>query len=95
MEENRAIELKNLQIGDEVIISGTDLRYFTILRNPQIRTKKSLYYNTRGAVMYKAIKVEETYRKFLTYSKNISNRTIYYDFNYNNIWLVKRKDDEF
>jgi len=37
MEENRSIKVEDLQIGDEVIVTG--IRYFKILRTPTLRTK--------------------------------------------------------
>jgi hypothetical protein len=55
MEENRSILVKDLQIGDEVIVTG--LRYFKILRNPAIRTKSTSW----GAGGYKSIKCLDMY----------------------------------
>ena len=33
--ENSLIEIKDLQLNDEVLVSGLDLTYFKILRMPQ------------------------------------------------------------
>ena len=89
MEEiNRAIELKDLKVGDEVLVGSSGLRYFVILRAPSLRTKVRNY--NRGT--YKAIKVLETCKNF-TWANVYPDKIKYYDFNYTNIWLVKRKDD--
>jgi len=85
---NRAIELKDLKVGDEVLVGSSGLRYFTILKAPSLRTKTHTY-NTGT---YKAIKVNETYKNFIGYM-HLSDYIKYYDFNYATIWLVKRKDD--
>jgi hypothetical protein len=81
-DENRSILVKDLQIGDEVIVTG--LRYFKILRNPAIRTKLTSW----GAGGYKSIKCLDMY--FSKFGKG-EDREVYYDFNYCDIWLVKRE----
>ena len=50
MEGNRSILVEELQLGDEVIVTG--LRYFKILRKPILRTTP----NTWGSLRYKSIK---------------------------------------
>jgi hypothetical protein len=50
MEENRSVKVEELQLGDEVIVTG--LRYFKILRKPILRTTP----NTWGSLGYKSIK---------------------------------------
>jgi hypothetical protein len=81
MEENKSIRLEDLQIGDEVIVTG--IRYFKILRNPTLRTKPT----TWGANGYKSVKcLDMQLSKF----RKGKDREVYYDFNYCDIWLVKR-----
>lgn len=82
MEENRSILVEDLQIGDEVIVTG--IRYFKILRTPTLRTKSVQYGNGK----YKSIKcMDMNLSKFGVGQ----DREVYYDFNYCNIWLVKRE----
>ena len=86
MEENRSILVEDLQVGDEVIITG--LRYLKILRNPVLRTKPTGWStNPHG---YKSIKcLDMNLSKFGVGQ----DREVYYDFNYCNIWLVKRENN--
>jgi hypothetical protein len=82
MEENKAIRLEDLQIGDEVIVTG--IRYLKILKKPTIRLKPTRLYGSTG---YKSIKcLDMHFSKF----KKGEDREVYYDFNYCDIWLVKR-----
>jgi len=84
MEENRSIKVEDLQIGDEVIVTG--IRYFKILRTPTIRPKPTSW----GTGGYKSIKCLDMHlSKFGTGE----DRQVYYDFNYCNIWLVKRENN--
>lgn len=80
--ENQSIELKDLRIGDEVIVTG--LRYFKILKNPALRVKTVAW----GSGGYKSIKCLDMY--FTKFNKGV-DREVYYDFNYCDIWLVKRE----
>ncbi len=81
MEDNKSIKVEDLQIGDEVIVTG--LRYLKILKDPVLRTNPGPW----GGKMYKNIKCMD-----LHFSKfNIgADRQVYYDFNYKNIWLIKK-----
>ena len=84
MEENRLIDVKDLQIGDEVIVTG--LRYLKILKNPKIRPQPTSW----GATGYKSIKcLDMGFSKL----KKHEDRQVYYDFNYCDIWLVKRENN--
>lgn len=82
MEEHRAIKVEHLQVGDEVIVTG--LRYFKILRTPTLRTKTTRW----GADGYKSVKCLDMHLSKFGYGED---RQVYYDFNYCNIWLVKRE----
>ena len=82
--ENRSIKVEDLQIGDEVIVTG--IRYFKILRNPALRTKSTVWGNGK----YKSIKCSDMY--FTKFGKG-KDREVYYDFNYCDIWLVKRENN--
>jgi hypothetical protein len=82
MEENKAIRVEDLQIGDEVIVTG--IRYFKILKKPAIRIKTTQW----GANGYKSVKCLDMQLSKFGRGKD---REVYYDFNYCNIWLVKRE----
>ena len=86
MDENRSILLEDLQIGDEVIVTG--IRYFKILRKPTLRTKPTGWNKTPHG--YKSIKCLDMY--FTKFGK-FKDREVYYDFNYCDIWLVKRENN--
>jgi hypothetical protein len=82
------IEVKDLEEGDEIIVSGLDLRYFTVLRKPQLRTKPTGW--NRNIDGYKSVKVLESFQP-LGYIN--TNRTLYFDMNYKKGWVVKRKNE--
>lgn len=84
MDENRLIAIEDLQIGDEVLVAGNDLRYFKILRLPKKRTKANSWGVIRG---FSSIKCGE-----FVDIENLSSptREVYFDFSYKSIWLVKR-----
>jgi hypothetical protein len=84
MEGNRSILVEDLQLGDEIIVTG--LRYFKILRKPKLRTTPTIW----GSLGYKSIKcLDMNLSKFDVGQ----DREVYYDFNYCNIWLVKRENN--
>lgn len=83
--EGTVVKTEDLQVGDEVIISGYDLRYLKILRPPQLRTKPTVWQTT--AVGYKTIKCLEMDSKL---GISHPDREVYFDFNYKMAWLVKR-----
>jgi hypothetical protein len=84
MDGNRSILVEDLQIGNEVIVTG--IRYFKILRNPTKRTTP----NTWGSLGYKSIKCMDMHLSKFGVGQD---REVYYDFNYCNIWLVKRENN--
>lgn len=85
MEQNKLIKVEHLQIGDEVIVTG--LRYLKILRTPTLRTTPTRIYGCTG---YKSVKcIDMQLSKF----EECEDREVYYDFNYCDIWLVKRENN--
>jgi hypothetical protein len=85
MEENRAIKVEHLQIGDEVIVTG--IRYLKILKTPTLRTIPTRIYGCTG---YKSVKCLDMHLSKFGIGED---RQVYYDFNYCNIWLVKRENN--
>jgi hypothetical protein len=81
-------QVNELQEGDEIIVSGLDLRYFTVLRKPEVRTKATGWRNEING--YKSVKVYETFEEV-----GLKNepRIVYFDLNYKSAWLVKRKNE--
>ena len=84
--KNIIVKVEDLQVGDEVIVKGYDLRYLKILREPKKKAKLSHYGGT-----YKRVKCLEMYDKVGGHSN--ANREIYYDFNWSGAWLVKRESE--
>ena len=76
-----------LEEGDEIIVSGLDLRYFKVLRKPKLRTKPTGWHNK--IVGYKAVKLCETFEEIR--QAGVS-KELYMDLNYKGCWLVKTKD---
>jgi len=91
--ENREITVEELEQGDEVIIHGNGyLRYVKLLRP----LKKAKAPKWRGAE-YSSIKCSfiDTggWQKPNTLKGEDHNKEGYIDFNYRNIWLVKRENN--
>jgi len=92
--ENREITIDELQKGDEVITYGNGfIQYLRILRP----LKLSKNANYRGDAHYSRVKcsfVEPQARSWDrrgTLTGEGHNKEKYVDFNYRNIWLVKRE----
>jgi hypothetical protein len=102
--ENQEIKIEDLRVGDEVLIgSSMGLTKVKILRPLKLRSKP----DWRGKLSYSSVKCAtnetiETYQipnRSYTYSKKVSsvandaeyNKEKYIDFNYRNIWLIKRE----
>lgn len=96
------IEVQDLRIGDEVIVSRfSDLRYLKVLGNPKPKKQQHQY---RQIIQYSAIKcstgvIPRTVQT--TWNPNSPCATpehhteiIYVDFNYKDIWLVKREVED-
>jgi hypothetical protein len=88
MEENKSIKVEHLQVGDEVIVTG--LRYLKILRTPTLRTTPTRIYGCTG---YKSVKCMDMQLSKFEECEECEDREVYYDFNYCNIWLVKRENN--
>lgn len=94
--ENREITIKELQQGDEVIIHGNGyLRYVKLLRPLKLRREP----NYRGDIPYSSVKCSfintaHTWDKTGSLTGEGHNKEAYIDFNYRNIWLVKRENNE-
>lgn len=97
------VELKDLKIGDEIIIgAGSHLKYLKLERTPQLNGK--LGYYTKNP-LYKTVRCscnmeQEVFSSYggRTRTKNKvictpegHNTSIYQDLNYKTIWLVKRQ----
>lgn len=93
--ENREITIDELQQNDEVIIHGNGyLRYVKVLRP----LKKAKNANYRGDVPYSSVKCSfinnpNSWNKKGTLTGEGHNKEGYIDFNYRNIWLVKRENN--
>ena len=91
--ENREITIEELEKGDEVLIHGSGcLRYVKLLQ-PFKPVKKTNVWNHEYYPTIKCSwKTKEDWKD--RYGKLIGedhNKTGYIDFNYRNIWLVKRE----
>jgi len=82
------LKVDELQVGDEVLFSGADLRYFKILTPPAARTKPTGWRQSNYG--YKSIKCLEMFDKMNGQASD--NRIVYIDFNYKHAWLVKREE---
>lgn len=101
------VEIKDLQIGDEVVISSySNLKYLKILTLPILKTKdnwnktsKITYYSSCRCSTRNDIKTyfnsSRTYSNY-TYEPNISlhNDKISVNFNGRDIMLVKRESEK-
>ncbi len=82
--ENEFIKTEDLQVGDEVIVSGLDIRYLKILTPPRQRKKPTMW----GGHGFSSIKCLE---KYTPLGWPHGDRVVYFDFNYKKAWLVKRE----
>ena len=94
--ENREIAIEELEKGDEVNIHGNGyIQYLRILR-PMKLAKNSNY---RGDTIYSRVKCSfvepqaRSWDKRGTLTGEGHNKEKYVDFNYRNIWLVKRENN--
>ena len=92
--ENREITIDELQKGDEVIIHGNGgIQYVKILR-PMKLAKNTNY---RGDTYYSRVKCSfkehdvRSWDRIGTLTGEGHTKEKYVDFNYRNIWLVKRE----
>jgi hypothetical protein len=84
---NKAINIEDLQVGDEVIVRGIDLNYMVIVRPP----KQKQYKNIHGAP-YTAWITAVCNRINSKFGKRFADdkENVRFDFYYKSIWLVKR-----
>ncbi len=93
--ENREITIEELEKGDEVIIHGSGcIRYVKLLQpfNPikKINNWDNEYYSSIKCSWKKVNSWADRYGKL---SGENHDKTGYIDFNYRNIWLVKRENN--
>jgi hypothetical protein len=88
-EINNLIEIKDLQIGDEVIVRGIDLNYMKMLRLPKPKTHNShgYTYDYWGSAKCKRMNNEK-----LNCDRS-EDSEVYFDFSYKKAWLVKRSNE--
>lgn len=95
------IEVEDLQIGDEIIISNfSELKYLKVLKTP---TKSKQKHWKTGITLYSNVKCSEfkTQNKMNQFTENLyskfnsniteHNSVIYKDLNGRDIWLVKKE----
>ena len=100
--KNMLIEVKDLRVGDEIIIPcHSDLRYLRILREPKLKRKSQSQYKA----VYCSTNVTETphthtwtggtTQTYITKAYKCSaeghNKEMYQNLNYKTIWLIKRE----
>jgi hypothetical protein len=94
--ENREITIDELQKGDEVIIHGNGyIQYVKVLRP----LKLGKVPNWRGDTYYSRVKCSykehdtKSWDRRGTLTGEGHTKEKYVDFNYRNIWLVKRENN--
>ena len=87
---NRPIKIKDLQLGDEVIVRGVDLNYMILNRLPKLVSKTL----TRGDGTIHKYNVWSnakcTRDNSIWYGSNEPKKDVYFDFAQKCMWLVKR-----
>ena len=88
---NRAIEMEDLQVGDEVIVRGIDLNYMQIVRPP----KQKQYKDFQGApyMAFTSAVCNRINSKFTNEYYGDDKQKVRFDFHYKSIWLVKREQE--
>jgi len=86
---NRPIKLKDLQVGDEVIVRGVDLNYMIIHRLPKLVSKTYTY--TDGTVHnYNEWSTAKCTRDNSIWGNGERKKDVYFHFPHKCMWLVKR-----
>ena len=87
---NRPIKLKDLQVGDEVIVRGVDLNYMIIHRLPKLASKTYTYAD--GTVhKYNEWSTAKCTRDNMVWPDHgTQKKDVYFDFSHKCMWLVKR-----
>ena len=86
---NRPIKLKDLQVGDEVIVRGVDLNYMIIHRLPKLVSKTYTY--SDGTIhKYNEWSTAKCTRDNSIWGNGERKKDVYFDFSHKCMWLVKR-----
>ena len=86
---NRPIKLKDLQVGDEVIVRGVDLNYMIIHRLPKLVSKTYTY--SDGTVhKYNEWSTAKCTGDNSIWGNGERKKDVYFDFSHKCMWLVKR-----
>jgi hypothetical protein len=86
---NKPIEIKDLQIGDEVIVRGVDLNYMILNRLPKL-LNKSYTYSDGTVHNYTEWSRAKCTRDNTIWGRGERKKDVYFDFTHKSMWLVKR-----
>ena len=89
-EVNRPIKMKDLEVGDEVIVRGIDLNYMQVVRPP--KQKQYKHYDGTTYWGWTASVCNRINSKFGQRHAD-DKENVRFDFDYKSIWLVKRGDN--
>ena len=87
-EVNRPIKMKDLEVGDEVIVRGVDLNYMQVVRKPKQKQYKD--YAGKPYMGWTASVCNRINSKFGQRHED-DKENVRFDFDYKSIWLVKRE----
>jgi len=86
---NKVVKLKDLQIGDEVIVRGVDLNYMKVLRLPK-KVNRSYKYSDGTVHNYTQWSNAKCTRDNSIWGNGEGKKDVYFDFSNKSMWLVKR-----
>tara|TARA_R100000541_G_C1889722_1_gene83406 strand:+ start:461 stop:748 length:288 start_codon:yes stop_codon:yes gene_type:complete len=86
---NKVVKLKDLQVGDEVIVRGVDLNYMIIHRLPKL-VNKSYKYSDGTVHNYTEWSNAKCTRDNSIWGNGERKKDVYFDFSNKSMWLVKR-----
>jgi hypothetical protein len=86
---NRPIKLKDLQVGDEVIVRGVDLNYMILTRLPKL-VSKTYKYSDGTVHNYNEWSRAKCTRENSIWVNGERKKDVYFDFTHKSMWLVKR-----
>jgi hypothetical protein len=87
---NRPIKLKDLQVGDEVIVRGIDLNYMILTRLPKLVSKTYKYSDGTVHNYNEWSKAKCTRDNMVWPDYGTIKKDVYFDFTHKCMWLVKR-----
>ena len=87
---NRPIKLKDLQVGDEVIVRGVDLNYMILTRLPKLVSKTYKYSDGTVHNYNEWSKAKCTRDNMVWPDYGTIKKDVYFDFTHKCMWLVKR-----